>query len=54
MLGSKVVNPFHAAGLFLYRLKHQKTRGFLMFSGGIERDHKREMDKFLKIQVAQT
>ena len=30
-----LINPFHAFGLFLYPLK---TRGFLMFSGGIERD----------------
>ena len=28
-------NPFHATGLFLYPLG---TRGFLRFSGGIERD----------------
>ena len=33
------INPFHATGLFLCPLKHHKTRGFLMFSGGIaERD----------------
>ena len=31
-------NLFHAIDLFLYPRKHQKTRGFLMFSGGIERD----------------
>ena len=30
-----LINPFHATGLFLYPLK---TRGFLTFSGGIERD----------------
>ena len=30
-----VINSFHATGLFLYPLK---TSGFLMISGGIERD----------------
>ena len=29
---------FYITELFLYPLKHQKTRGFQMFSGGIERD----------------
>ena len=35
------INPFHAPDLFLYLLKSpdQKTKGFLMFSGGTERDH---------------
>ena len=37
---SQDLNPFHASGLFLYPLK---TRGFLMFSGGIERDQWHEM-----------
>ena len=31
-------NPLTATGLFPYFLKKQKTSGFLMFSGGIERD----------------
>ena len=35
----KLINPFHASGLFWYPL----TRGFLMFSGGIERDQWHEM-----------
>ena len=30
--------PFHSAASFYSRWKHQKTRGFLMFSGGIERE----------------
>ena len=41
------INPFYATGLFLYTLivlRHQKTRGFLTFSGGIERDQWHEMD----------
>ena len=32
------INPFHATGLFLHPLKTENF-GFLMFSGGIERDH---------------
>ena len=39
----KQINPFYATVLFRYPLKHRKTRGFLMFSGGIERDHWHEM-----------
>ena len=63
------LNSFHATGLFLYPLKHQKTYkmvkhtqticgllltnclsvfdhfvSFLMFTGGIERDQRHEMD----------
>ena len=34
------INPFHATGLFLYPLK---TRGFLKFSGGTERDRWHEL-----------
>ena len=34
---------FHATGLFLYPVKHQKNRLFLMFTGGIERDQLPEM-----------
>ena len=37
-LKKAVFNLFHATVLFLLPLKHQKTSGFLMFSGGIERD----------------
>ena len=33
-------NPFHATGFFLYPLK---TSGFLMFSGGKERNQWHEM-----------
>ena len=32
------INPLHATGLFLSLRECQKTRGFLTFSGGIERD----------------
>ena len=28
-------NPFHATGIVLCLLKHQETRGFLLFSGVI-------------------
>ena len=34
----KLINPFHASGLFLYPLKTSETSAFLMFSGGTERD----------------
>ena len=34
----QVLNPFLTTGLLLYPLKRKKTRGFLMFSGSIERD----------------
>ena len=33
------INPFHVTDLFWYPLKTQKTRGFLIFSGGIKRDY---------------
>ena len=37
-------DPFYASGFFLYLpRKHQKTRGFLMFSGGIEIDQWHEI-----------
>ena len=36
-------NPFHATDLFWYPWKHEKTRGFLTFSGGIKRDQWHEM-----------
>ena len=39
-----LINPFDATDLFLYPLKRQKTRSFLMFSGGIERDQWYDMD----------
>ena len=40
------MNPFHTIDLFLYFVKLKKksdTCGFLMFSGGIERDQSYEM-----------
>ena len=43
MLQQLRMNPFHATGLFLSPRKHQKMRGFLMFSGDIEKDHYHEM-----------
>ena len=36
-------NPFYATGLFLYPLKTSKNPGFVMFSGGIERNKRHEM-----------
>ena len=30
------VNPFHVTGHFLDPMKHQETRVFMIFSGGIE------------------
>ena len=33
------INLFHATSLFLYILKHRKNPDFLMFSGGVKRDH---------------
>ena len=36
------INSFHATGLFLQPLKNIR-KGFLMFSGGIERDQGHEM-----------
>ena len=39
-----VFNPFHATTVSLYtNSKDQKIRGFLVFSGDIERDHWDEM-----------
>ena len=37
------INPFFTSVPFLYTLKHQKTSGFLMFSGGVKREHIEEM-----------
>ena len=37
-LYSSALKPFHATGLFIYPLKQQKIKGFLMFSGGIKKD----------------
>ena len=34
---SSIINPFHTTGLSYTPWKHQKTRGFLMFSAGIEK-----------------
>ena len=39
----KMIIPFHGTGLFLDPLKHQKISGFLLFLGGIERNHRHEM-----------
>ena len=39
----KYLNPSHVAGLFYTPWKHQKTKGFLIFLGGIEIDHVHEM-----------
>ena len=36
-------NAFHGAGRFLYPLKYQVSKGFLMFSGGTERKQKYDM-----------
>ena len=41
--GTKWVNPFHTTGLFLSPWKHQKTSGFLMFSGDVEIEHEHQM-----------
>ena len=38
-----LVNPFYATISFYTPWKHQKTKGFLMFFGGIERDEWHEM-----------
>ena len=37
------INPFHASGLFLYPQKTSESWGFLMFSGGTEKDQWHEM-----------
>ena len=37
------LDPFHADGFFLYPLKISDTRGFQIFSGGMERDQWYEM-----------
>ena len=39
MTSHKFINPFHAMVSFYT----QKTKGFLMFSGGIEKDQWHEM-----------
>ena len=39
------IDPFLANVPILYPLKHQKTFGFLVFSGGIKWEHWPEMDK---------
>ena len=38
-----LVNPFHATVVFLHPLERQRTKGFLMFSEGIERDLRPKM-----------
>ena len=37
------INPFYAIASFYTFLSHQKSSGFLMFSGGIERDQWHEI-----------
>ena len=34
-------NPVHAIGVFLYPLEISETSGFLIFSGGIKKDHEK-------------
>ena len=38
-----VLNTFYASGLFLHPLKTSETFGFLMFSGGVERNQWHEI-----------
>ena len=33
------MNPFHTTSLFYTPWKHEKIPGFLIFSGGVEKDH---------------
>ena len=42
-----LTHPFHATNLFRYPLKTLENKGFLMFSGGIERDQWHEMGESL-------
>ena len=42
-LGQHLGNLFHTTGLFYTPGKHQKTNGFLIFSGGLEREQWHEM-----------
>ena len=37
------INPFYTTGILLYPLKHQETRGFLIFQEGIKRYKCHEM-----------
>ena len=52
---SPLINPFFATGLFLYPpppRKHYKTKAFIIFSGGRERDQRYEIvNAGLKIQT---
>ena len=41
IIREKILHPFYVTGLFLYPLK--KTRGFLIFSGGTERNQRHDM-----------
>ena len=43
MMETLVLNPFHATGLFTLPENIRQNRGFLMFSGGIEKDQWHEM-----------
>ena len=38
-----VINTFNFTSLFLNSLKYQKTKGFLMCSGGIDREQPHEL-----------
>ena len=45
MIGTLLINTFHATGLCLYTLKTLGNLwGFLIFSGGMERGQWHEMD----------
>ena len=47
------VNPFLAIGFFLYPHENiRKTTGFLMFSGGIEKDQWNELGEILRMLTA--
>ena len=41
-----LISLFQANAPFLYLLKPKKTRGFPVFSGGIETEHWLEIDRF--------
>ena len=43
---SERFNPFYGTGLFLYSRKASESRGFLIFSGGMETDQWHVMGYF--------
>ena len=47
MMRNNSVDSLHAIDSFYSPGKHQKTSGFLMFSGGIEKDQWHEMGKMV-------